>query len=1479
MAKLNLTNIVDELKKKYQTTSQNVSSGLKNYWGGVKQRYNEGGGISQFTPLSMRSQIVPSTMATAEGVRRIFNTNPQKTYQTAQDIGYGLRGALSLTPFQSVKTITPKLQQIQNISNPQTFRQQSAQSIGRGIYGSMLTAPLAGGALGVAKNAIVGTGLGVGMGVGIDLITGQKITKQRLAEHALSGFENSWVLPITNAFTNKALSITGARNLVGKNITAPFANGQVKQGLARVFTRALAEVPAENTAFTWLGRLDDTSKESFMKDWMMNLPGNVVSNLAFAGAQGSWNIAINKEARQAINKALQSTIRGWTRPIVTMELDSKGRRITLPYWQYQIKKSQPGGLSVQDVSKLSPEDYTKITGKEAPNVPQAGLYDEAGKYNTADEFFLYSKKGRELLREQGIKSQEAIKEWFNKNATPKNVLETLNPTGTVNTEYAPQSRATMPLDKNITTLDKTMGKAPNDTITIYRGVPNGVNKINPGDFITTDPQLAKTYTGDGNVVSMKVKYSDILDDVTESGGGEYIYRPNVVQQPIGDVKANVVEPEAKIVPSSPTQIMSSKPTALQTSDSGLVQTQQPKVTTQKPLQESKQIQSQSGDLNDQKIKTYKFNILDRLYTEFANRFHPLSKLAKSGGKDAELNRKIAGYYGSGSTADYHLNFELSPILKGQNLDDLKSASIAMRDIELASRKIKGSPEQANATKILDNLKAKYGEDGMKKLGETLNALYKYQDDIARKYLVDTGIMSNASYEKMRGDNSFYVPFKRVSDKMDEFLGIPTKRGAGSVGSQNVIFKIKGSDKELIDPIESIIENTYKMVSLGKRQQLAQTIAGLSKELPELVQKTNISGMKNTISVFENGKKVNYLVPEEVADAARGMSEESLVMLAKILKVPTDLFRTMTTGINPEFLLPNVSRDVQSAIFNTGTNPLKWVAGLYHYAKQDAVYQDFLKAGGKTSRVSINRPFLKQTAQEVSGQGFKIKSPKDIIRGLEMLSQYSEQPTRISVFQDAYKKALKKGFSQEDALSEAAYWAQEGTVNFARRGSKMPNINAIYAYLNARIQGIDRMFRTIKKEPGKASLRFGISFLAPSLALYAWNSRNPDYYNERILSKRDKQDNFIFMLPKPVGEIRYLKIPKAEVGKIVNPVEASLDWAKGKGGDVWSSIGSVLKSFSPIDNWGGVIPTAINPLVENAFNKDFYTGYDLVPEYKENYPKAYQDSSYTGPLYRFAGQKLNMSPAKIQNLVEGYGGGMMRIADWGAGKILPDKYKSAKNEQGADINRTPVLRRFMGGEKKTEQEQIKATESRINAINFDINDIKAGVKRGDIPMEVGVEKIEELQKQQKDLSASASIQSNTNTTSGQNLQWIQTKDGALKQIDFNFTVPELKLTGNTTLDKEIRSDFSGAITSLKNDVMTALEAGAITEEEAITQLEKLNTAKNKSKGPKKPKKITFKAVKYKAPKITIKKKSSVKLPSLKVKKPKKIKIVRRYTIKA
>lgn len=105
------------------------------------------------------------------------------------------------------------------------------------------------------------------------------------------------------------------------------------------------------------------------------------------------------------------------------------------------------------------------------------------------------------------------------------VLDSLNPTGSVFADYNPRARAEAALGPNMTTLAETQGVHPDTPITIYRGAPPQQKSIVPGDFVTDSPQLARDYAGNAGVLKLNATHGDVLDDRTEPGGGEYIYRP------------------------------------------------------------------------------------------------------------------------------------------------------------------------------------------------------------------------------------------------------------------------------------------------------------------------------------------------------------------------------------------------------------------------------------------------------------------------------------------------------------------------------------------------------------------------------------------------------------------------------------------------------------------------------------------------------------------------------------------------------------------------------------------------------------------------------------------------------------------------------------------------------------------------------------------------------------------------------------------
>lgn len=106
------------------------------------------------------------------------------------------------------------------------------------------------------------------------------------------------------------------------------------------------------------------------------------------------------------------------------------------------------------------------------------------------------------------------------------VLDSLNPTGTIFTDYTPEDRASRDLAPNIRPYSDINGVDPDERMVVYRGVPKGLQSdLADGDFITDMEQLAKDYAGTGDVISQEVFSDEILDDDENPMAGEYLFRP------------------------------------------------------------------------------------------------------------------------------------------------------------------------------------------------------------------------------------------------------------------------------------------------------------------------------------------------------------------------------------------------------------------------------------------------------------------------------------------------------------------------------------------------------------------------------------------------------------------------------------------------------------------------------------------------------------------------------------------------------------------------------------------------------------------------------------------------------------------------------------------------------------------------------------------------------------------------------------------
>ena len=109
---------------------------------------------------------------------------------------------------------------------------------------------------------------------------------------------------------------------------------------------------------------------------------------------------------------------------------------------------------------------------------------------------------------------------------------------------------------------------------------------------------------------------------------------------------------------------------------------------------------------------------------------------------------------------------------------------------------------------------KAAENTVRKLDSKYKEIFKQQNEYqinVLKYLKDSGIINEKTYNVMLEANKDYVPFFRVL----EDLG---KDGSISKSVANPLKRFKGSDKVIVDPIESIYKNTLHFVTLVERNR-------------------------------------------------------------------------------------------------------------------------------------------------------------------------------------------------------------------------------------------------------------------------------------------------------------------------------------------------------------------------------------------------------------------------------------------------------------------------------------------------------------------------------------------------------------------------------------------------------------------------------------------------------------------------------------
>lgn len=541
--------------------------------------------------------------------------------------------------------------------------------------------------------------------------------------------------------------------------------------------------------------------------------------------------------------------------------------------------------------------------------------------------------------------------------------------------------------------------------------------------------------------------------------------------------------------------------------------------------------------------------------------------------------------------------------------------------------------------------------------------YKVNDNVI-SIMEDAEVFSHDLAKTLRTKYRKYCPLLRdFSDTAaaDSFIGGLTEGGRG-IGNVSVPLKrinIEGSERGVLNPLETILKSYAVMLNRAERNKVALMAVENSRtaDLHELIQEVpgTTADPKNCVfTVLINGKKKAYKTTQDLYGPIVGYNLPAANLAFGVARTAARMLRTGAT-MSPSFILRNVLRDTVFAgiASKNGFIPLvDTIRGAIALAKDPAMRAEFEAAGvteynfysSQKSRIKS----LDAMAGETPASAWEIM--KAVFSRLEATSDFFESSTRMG----EYMKARQKGLSME----EAARAAREVTLDFSRSGRIGEQVNQVVPFFNACLQGGDKMVRLFREDFVGTSLKVLKYIVLPSLLIMAMNW-DEDWYKDL---DPDIKNNYWCL-----G--RNIRIPKPQEAGVLfgSGIEALFQQAADKDKD---AVSNFLKAFSS-NMMPSVLPTLILPLIEWSANYSFFKGRPLVGNKYSRLPDELQYNDYTSELSKGIGSTLKVSPMKIDNLVRGYTGTMGALL-W---SMAGEPFAKANNLPAKHFSELPFVRDF------------------------------------------------------------------------------------------------------------------------------------------------------------------------------------------------------------
>jgi hypothetical protein len=416
------------------------------------------------------------------------------------------------------------------------------------------------------------------------------------------------------------------------------------------------------------------------------------------------------------------------------------------------------------------------------------------------------------------------------------------------------------------------------------------------------------------------------------------------------------------------------------------------------------------------------------------------------------------------------------------------------------------------------------------------------------------------------------------------------------------------------------------------KKLRRRVWSKKKGEPIFVEDAYAKRQDNVLAVKRDGETFYiYIKDARLASAMKNIGSPQQGMVVRLLGMANRFMAKINTTLNPEFMISNFIRDLQTAMVHLNSKEAEGIAletmsylpGMLRAiasvefkdgeGEDEAVYREFQEAGGQIGFFGYNDVISMAKGLDSlikrQGPGAHHVTFRQIMK-LAGLIEAGNTVVENGIRVAAYKAARNNGASKK----KAAALARRLTVNFNKKGEWGSTINAVWLFSNASIQGTARMFQAMKSRRVQALVAsIVLGNMALSFVNRAVGGDDPDddtpYYDK--VPAWVKETNTVIMLPDSDGS--YIKLPMAygynvwavlgqELGDLVykgyagqlqasDPLKSAVNFADAAVG-AFNPMGSTRLDST----WGVMrfaVPSIVAPIADTLVNETYY-GSDIMP---------------------------------------------------------------------------------------------------------------------------------------------------------------------------------------------------------------------------------------------------------------------------------------------